>query len=375
MKKILMILFAFFMVLSGSSVVAQNLYAVGFAATLDSKIGKSCEIDAAHFDNEFKSLQQHLGGYRVNVKVFSGNDCKASVLYNYLNNLQTTDKDIIVFYYSGHGGRNVTDINDKFPQMDMHNEPPQNYVPVKKVREILSQQPARLRLIIADCCNKEDDRYGSSTMRRCFPKGQTIVSVEQNEKLKKLFLDFKGEVVLSGSQAGQYSYGDNIDGGVCTYEFLLALDAVAKGRISPNWNSVCSETRTRVSSSNHLQVPEYEINVTNDYQQVTPPPPNPYVDDRLSEAFNTLINRTTSVDSRNNLVNSVFNNYFTSGAKILIVGRDLKTPMGYVDAQSYLQQICFSPTIVQINILNFTEQGGKKNYLKVHEVHIKLDDN
>lgn len=372
MKIILMILSVICIGLGNNPVVAQKLYAVCFAATFDKTIGRSCEIDAAHFENEFKTLQQHLG-YQVNVKVFKGNDCKASVLYNYLDNLHTSDDDIIVLYYSGHGGRNINDVNDKFPQMDMHNEPSQNYVPVKKVRNILSQKLSRLRLIIADCCNKEDDRYAPTTRRvRTLPKGQTIIKDEQNQNLRKLFLDFKGEVVLSGSKAGQYSYGDTIVGGICTSELFLALNAAAEGTISPTWNAVCAVTQKQVKESTQIQIPEYEINLTSFGGYNPNPDPAPYVDDNLSSAFKSLIDKNKSLDSRIDMANSVFNSYFTSGAKVAVFGRDMKTIVDYVDAESYLRRICMSPTIIQVNILNSTEQGGKKNYLKVHEVRKQL---
>lgn len=367
MKKLLQL---FAVLLVSLNIEAQTIYAVCFADTIDNSIGKSCKIDADRFYNQISILRQNLG-YRVVFKIYEGNDCKATNLYSCLNNLNTTADDIIIFHYAGHGGRSSIDPTDKFPQMDMYNEPPENFVPIKKVRSILAAKTSRLRIIVADCCNKEGAWYHSSN--RLFSRGQTIIKDKSNENLKKLFLGFKGEVVMSGCKAGQTSGGDNTDGGLCTYEYFTALQMVANGALAPNWESVCKKTQENVSmASFNQQVPEYEINAQGGYNSPTPPP-SPIYDvfpnNQFADAIKFLIDKNKSVDSRLAQVNSVFNNYFTSDAKVVTIGADLKTVVDEYNIKDYLDGICLSPNLLQINILGETNgYGGKKQAIIVHEI-------
>ncbi len=365
MKKILLVLAT---VMCFWEIKAQTIHAVCFADTLDDGIGKSCAKDVSTFKNNVYSLHQFLG-YDINpIKVFAGKECKGGILRNVLNGLQTSPDDIIMFHYAGHGGRAETS-PDKFPQMDMYNEPPENYVYVSEVRRILASKPSRLRIIVADCCNKQASWYRSPVYG--FERGATIVKDQNKANLKKLFLDFKGEIVISGCKAGQTSAGDNEKGGFCTYSYFAVLNAVGSGALKPDWNTVCNETQKSVSAMNPGQIPEYEINGSIGTPSA-PPNPNPsvYPQSPLAEALAMLINKNNSLDSRLSMVSTILSNYFTPDAMVIEIGADLQTHIEeYENAESFLKGICFAPNLVQINIIDEKlGYGNKRCFVKIHQI-------
>lgn len=351
-------------------VKAQTIHAVCFADTLDGGIGKSCAKDIQTFENNVYSLHQFLGYDIKPIKVFAGNQCKGQILRNCLNGLQTSPNDIIIFHYSGHGGR-AESSPDKFPQMDMYNEPPENYVYVNEVRQILASKPSRMRIIVADCCNKKATWYRQPQV--VFERGATIVKDISQENLKKLFGNFSGEIVISGCKAGQTSCGDETKGGYCTYAFYSVIMAgVGSGAISPNWNAVCAEVQNSVTAMRPVQTPEYEINgnIISQPQPPVVPQPIVYPQSSLADALAMLINRNISLSSRLAKVQSIVNGYFSSTATVVTIGQDMKTEIEFDEPiEHFLQRICYAPNLLQINIIDEKfGYGNKRNSIKIHEI-------
>lgn len=150
MKKIIL---AICILLSMGVAEAQTIHWITFIDTNDKNVGKidvlGREVLYSHFVNEVNAALAPMG-YSSDIQDFYGDkvtpeNCKAAVELLRIN----TPDDIIVFYYIGHGGRPVTDMDymmkHPYPQMCMQLKFPESkYIPLEWVYQELSSKGAPL---------------------------------------------------------------------------------------------------------------------------------------------------------------------------------------------------------------------------------------
>lgn len=358
------------------SMSAQSLHAIICCNTIDVKIG--CAVDEENILNEL-AIAATVTGLDYKPYVMHGEECTKGNLINTLNNLSCQANDIIFMYYSGHGGHSSQQMNEPFPQMCMkyNSEQYQNeFVSVKTVDEIISKKNPRLSLIVTDCCNNVSNSLRPRTIVSTF-KGATIESNTGKEALKKLFIDSKGKVKITSSKVTQYSAGSQNDGGLFTNAFIDVLLDAENGEIKADWNVIVEKTKNKTLEwSQNKQEPYYEIqtgvNPPNVVQTSTPNIAPAFTNS--SAALNTqiqyLLDKRISESTRLNHVPTILNNYFTIGAKVKTVGRNLSTIIAYEDAEEFLRRITASPYIKSISIVKQAD-SGKNNEITVHEIRIQ----
>ncbi len=364
MKKKISIIIAILLIWFSETSLSQTLHAVCFANTFDRTIGT--DVDMLNFKNQMSNLEQFIG-YKVKLYEYPGALCKRNYLENCLRGLNTSSDDIIVFYYSGHGGR-PSDYQDPFPYMCLTENLSSNYVPVSTVRQLLSVKSARLKIIITDCCNAD----GSGEDKGAYSKEATFYNKSTSENFKKLFLTTRGEIVITSSKAGQLSLGNSTYGGLMTRNLFSVLIEVGNGIVPPTWESVLQKTKQKCEPR---QTPFWIINSTVSPQNTQPSPPhqNVVVADQpdFANAMVRLIDVSKNIGDKYRWAESIFNQYFTSDAEIVVLGQDLETVVRRKKALTYLQELCGTPNIVQVNILyeENANNSTKKDYMVVHEVY------
>ena len=362
--KRLSIFILLFLILSSGNTFAQKIHAILFANTLDRQIG--ADIDLKNIKNQISNLEQYIG-YKAQLYEFPGNICKKANLENCLASLSTSSDDIIFFYYSGHGGR-YSGYSDPFPFMCLTEELGSNYVPVTRVRELLSMKTARLKIIMTDCCNSSGDEED----RGSYSKGATVFKSSASENFKKLFLNARGEIVVTSSKAGETSGGNAIRGGVFTRNFLSILIDVGNGTVSPDWETVLQKTKQKCIS---MQTPYWELNTNVVQQNIQPSEPHQNVvisnQPALANAMISLIDLNKKIGEKYRMAENISDNYFTSDAEIVVIGQDMETVVRRKKALTYLQELCATPNIVQVNVLyeENAQNSSKKEFMVVHEVY------
>lgn len=209
----------FFLFSNIVSLSAANLHLILVADTTDSSIGKSVEIDANRVKTVVKGIASKTG-LRLKVTEVSGKRMVSTNVINAVNNAAVKKGDVVYFHYSGHGYR-VADKKDRWPALYMHDE---KGVDMLWVAKTLAGKNPRFLIVLSDSCNNVIDSahappMRNSSFRRSVP-----------EAYKRLFLEYKGVILGSGSKPGQYSMGDNVNGGLFTNQFILSLNNQLKNK-------------------------------------------------------------------------------------------------------------------------------------------------
>lgn len=368
------------------SKAANTLHAISFCATEAENIAAGVKLDYENFLMETAILADQLG-YDRKMYAFPHEVCTKENLYNVLNQLQCSPDDIVIFYYSGHGGRNPND-RSEFPQMCLKYTGYQqaNFVPVHEVQTRLANKNARLTLILSDCCNVADNGI-SAKLIEAPSRGATTNEAEVAERMRKLFLNAKGMLTFTGSQVGKPSYGPDEIGGIFSVCFWTALHNVGKGSVTPEWPTVVDTTKKLTAylskngqhplALNNIVAASASANVqpTTTTVAVTPNP-NPVnaTNSLLSNDIQRMlsINPSHNSDSRLAIARDIVSSRCTPMAMVQVVGRDRTTVVETRRADSYFNALAISPHVKSIAVLEERpDNSGRVSYLKVHEIRNK----
>jgi hypothetical protein len=245
-----------------NSVTSATLHLVLAVNTEIPDIGRSCSVDQKAMETEFKEISKAIG-MPFKKYVVAGEEFTKANLEKTLANLKVASNDVVIFYYSGHGFR-WSDQTDSYPQLDMRYSEytklsANTSVSLSSVYHAITGKNARLNLIMGDCCNSDIGRNqftNSSFMASRSFQGAEI------EKLKRLFLQSKGNLMFSGSSPGEFAWC-NVNGGFFTLSFLQALkeEIGFMRNDSPSWEHIVQNTKKNT---------QYKISNCNGCQRQTP---------------------------------------------------------------------------------------------------------
>lgn len=385
-KFIAFILWGFILILPTNS---QTLHAIIFANTKcpgeepgSMGIGPSVTCDYQRMKIEFETMASFLN-YKKDFQWYEGSPnhfCRTN-LESALNNLSCGKDDIVIFYYSGHGGRSPKETKDPFPWMQLVVDPyrtawnaSQYYSLSQVLKRIEAKQP-RLSIVLGDLCNSLSNAIPQKDVPEM--KGATKISKAPCDFYKDLFLKVKGSIISSSSRPGETSAAFS-DGGAFTICFTEALQIMVSNNMEPDWETLLEGTKIRTSKvTQGKQNPIYEAQLQNvsDIPSTSEQPtvsPQPTSEDRDIANYLTAIgNSNTAIKERINLVYQTLNLFFASPqAKVEVVGRDGKTIVATKYASAYLNNLSIARNLVKVINVDQTEgSNGKLTYLKVHEMY------
>jgi hypothetical protein len=252
-----------------------DLHFIALADTLEVDIGTVEDLENAQTwaqeiaSNTGLTLQWHD---------LSGQQLTIANVNSTLNNLDVSDDDVVYCYYSGHGGNPGDSI---WPMLYFSTSGwADDNISVDDIVDILSPKSPRLLIVIADCCNNYPDQAAHPG-----PRVSPFRPVD-SESFKRLFLNFAGTILASGCQPGQYSLGGQGYGGVFTNCFLESFYSLAETKPdSMTWEEVFikarADTQAEAELSGGQQVPQYEIDGTEDSSSTTQDDPASDDDDQV----------------------------------------------------------------------------------------------
>jgi hypothetical protein len=215
------------------------------ASTNDKTIGPSCKKDMDRMVQTFNDLAVSMG-IACKPKTISGTEISKARLEKEIGLLQPAPRDIVVFYYSGHGFRKPKD-NRRFPYIDLRSNPNEDYmVASKNMEDIfndLKAKPGRLKLVLSDCCNTLVDATNAISSPIPNPKGFGLLLNELN--YRALFFDPKPTaLLLNAAGPGERATSNNEFGGFFSYFFKVSLQtSCGFYRNNVGWNQVFEEAK------------------------------------------------------------------------------------------------------------------------------------
>lgn len=366
-----------FLALLSCRASAQTLHLINFS-TMDEAI--SSDVDYERTTREISLVASYID-YRISFYDGLGEDCSRENLLTTLNSLVCEEDDIIVFYYSGHGGRSTQD-KSRYPQFCLKylGYQQDKWVPMHLVVDELKAKNARLTLILADCCNQAASGVSPKMASAMSYNAEPVSGDNQAiiENYKKLFLDCEGTIVATSSKEGQVSWPLIAKGGLFSYCFFEdALYSAYEGDIPPTWAEVKNKTilvtKMIAAQNGKTQEPDIdisEVKVVSHASSTSQLQSNIVaVDSEFSNELSVLLDDTHSLEWRLQQIDRLEVKFFSDDAKVATVGRNGSTIIEYESAHDFLNRITLSKFIKQVNIIKEArDASGKRNYIKVMEI-------
>lgn len=357
--------------LTTPTISAQTLHAIIACNTTDRNIGNEMAIDMRNVRNQIQTIASILD-CEYDEYALDGPNCTKAKITDIVKKMEVDqNKDIIFFYYGGHGSHANNNSDDPWPQMCMNTNIQSLYFPVKTLDKMIAEEKKpRLQVMIMDCCNQEQD--GVSIKPLFGSKGNEATSLKNYNPavFKKLFLETKGNVKITSSELGQLSWS-RPNGSIFTNNIIEVFDEVGTGTLKDaNWLNICNKAQAMTFKVNDLpdgvkQKPYFEVK-TDD----TPAPPvegPTQSNTTLYKALQTLLTKDQSKEKRLANISSVKNKFFTSDAHIVTVGKNGTSKIMYEDVDAFLRRLALSDNIKQINVLDGNDKA-KNTLITVHEV-------
>lgn len=210
------------MLLFQSPGYSQTLRVISVANTNDARLGAGFSANAKSL-RDYAALVASVSGLTLEMKEIIGTDYTCERIMESVKSLSAQDTDVILFYHSGHGispaENQASTSASQYPSFDCERDGVDEsniaQLPnLEDISKILHGKGARLTLIAADSCNVVLPRATQVFAARGFMQA----------RIKAMFRDFKGYVLMSSSVRGQYSWYTS-DGGLFTNRLIDILRA------------------------------------------------------------------------------------------------------------------------------------------------------
>lgn len=221
----------------------STLHAVLLADTNDESIGKSVQIDLENVEKLLPSIEKNTG-LKITAQSISGHQLTRRNVTNALNQLSVEPNDVVIFYYSGHGGR-MSSKKSKWPSLFIDG----SLLDFDWIISTIERKNPRFFIAITDSCNNILD-YSSSRL--------PMIGKPKPESYQQLFLKYRGSVIASSSSPGEYSWGTPRDGGLFTRTFLDSLNRELMSS-DPDWQDIMIRAEKPITVRQYVQQPQYKI--------------------------------------------------------------------------------------------------------------------
>ena len=387
---------------------AQTIHWLTFIDTTDPNVGtidqKGRDVLYSHFVNVINSALTNKG-YKTNIRDIYGYELTPQKCKEIVSNFKCEPNDIVMFYYIGHGTHGTTG-GDNWPMMFMAQDNPDYLIPLKWVHDQLKSKGGRLTATIAMCCNVYQGFRRLNAPAFCLNYGNLSLTDTEINAISKMFLENKGDVLISSASPGQSSYGSNPDdertftpfGPMDYFTAITAKifeDSASEGNL--DWNQLFAEVKETVNEfTEGYQTPFYAFNLSKASLPSIPKPtttpvivqtPKPAsapttttapaaqpsnqdLLNNLSSALDNLINVQQKESARISQA-SELEKAFTTNAIVKVISQDGDIVVDKSSADDFIGRLATSRIILKVTPVSVTLKGDKISELRVKETYKK----
>jgi len=245
--------------------LADTIHAVIVADTGTWDGGASFNTDLNRMSKLVRKISQHTT-LTLNLKEISGNRLTVNNLMSTVEKLPIQqNRDVVIFYYSGHGGRNRGKWS-LWPLMDIEG----GALAIDWVKSTLKQKEPRFFIILADTCNNFDDSLNPVWGRN----PNSARGKPQSQNYRQLFLNYRGYIFASAVEPGHYAWGNAQYGGFFTDAFLNSLNKELASSSDPNWYTIMKRAEAPIEVEGRVQNPQTLVKIQPAKSWVAPPQPD-----------------------------------------------------------------------------------------------------
>lgn len=372
---------------------AQTIHWLTFIDTTDKNVGQidknGREVLYNHFVNVVNAALTEKG-YKTNIQDIYGTTLTPQKCKDIVSSINCAPNDIVVFYYIGHGTHGTVG-GDVWPMMFMAQDNPNYLIPLKWVHDQLKAKGAKLTATIGMCCNVYQGINRTSTPSFGVNYGNTFLTDTEKSAIQQMFLDNKGDFLLSSASPGQSSVGGNTPlGPMDLFTCVLVKnfeDCASEGSL--DWNSLFSDVKAVVNEvTEGQQTPIFVANLSKATATPTPAPAAaPVV---VTPPSSTPTSASTNQDFMNlvgialdNLIDvrqsesariaqaSEIEKIFTSNAIVKVIGQDGNVVVDKSSADDFIGRLATSRILLKVTPVNVVLSGNKISELKVKEAYKK----
>ncbi len=393
MKKLLLIFFLCLGVSTG--MYAKTIHWLTFIDTMDRNVG---EIDKSSrqllysrwIDLVNTTLKDN--GYSVNIVDIYDSKTTPENCRSIVNGLSCGAEDIIVFYYIGHGTENTG--ASKYPLMLMGQVNSSKFIPLSWVHNTLKNKGARLTISIGMCCNARQGVAGRIEPTFGVNYGNTYVSEEQSNCIKKMFLNYRGDVLITSASPNEssWAFGTTIGPTDCfTFSLLDQFNNELPETSNPTWDSMMESIKedvyNKVLSNEQIQniepgatqTPIWETHLTSVSTPTPTPPDKPDTEEvsDKSEMLNTLSNvlayiSSTRVTPRERIAMAgKLEKAFANNTIVKTMSQDGNVVVHRENISVFLGRIATSRLLENVTVVDASGDTNGINTLRVREFYKK----
>lgn len=375
------------------AISAQTIHWLTFIDTTDPNVGQidknGREVLYNHFVNVVNAAVTEKG-YKTNIQDIYGSTLTPQKCKDIVTNLNVDPNDIVMFYYIGHGTHGTVG-GDVWPMMFMAQDNPNFLVPLKWVHDQLKAKGARLTATIGMCCNVYQGINRTSTPSFGVNYGNTFLTDTEKNAIQKMFLEHKGDFLLSSASPGQSSVGGNTPlGPMDLFTCVLVKnfeDSASEGDLE--WSTLFNDVKAVVNNvTQGQQTPIFTSNLSKATATQTPPPVSKPVTvtpptstpasgstnqdwlNRVGVALDNLIDVRQSEKGRIAQA-SELKKIFASNAVVKVMGQDGNVVIDKSSADDFVERLATSRILLKVSPVNIAVNGNKITELKVKEIYKK----
>lgn len=387
---------------------ANDIHWITFVDTTDPSVGET-DVNTRQilYSRWINIINSALApkGYNAKIHDYSGQRTSPENCKDIVENLLCNPEDIIVFYYIGHGARAMDD-KSKYPQMALAQNFEEKCIPLRWVHNELLKKNARLTITIGMCCNSYAEGL-SAKEKVAFSvnKGHSFVQMDAISNIQQLFLQNKGDIIVSSSDKGQASWGGYIPGigliDCFSYHLMEVFTKEVGKSYAADWESILVDVQTKVDqetleasrlpgSKVTRQTPIFDINIEEAIEPVDTPPVPPVTPDvnkgntsdklnelimnSVAETLDYIVSKKLTRTAREQVAKNMLSESFVPKAIVRILGQDVDVVIDKQLAEDYLSNLSFTTRQLPLKVVvvDCELNGSKKiKSLIIREVYNK----
>lgn len=381
---------------------AQTIHWLTFIDTTDDNVGRIDILGRQVLYNRFINvINAALApvGYSSDIQDFYGTRTTPENCKDAVENLRCDEKDIVVFYYIGHGTRAKSDPTP-YPQMLLASTNIDKFIPLSWVNDQLKKKGARLAVTIGMCCNVVQDVTSKVSPTFSVNYGNTYVDDAAIKNIQKLFLENTGNIIVSSASPSQSSIaipvttdivpaGKYID--LFTTSLIHVFDHHLKNNKSITWEAVLDNLKEYVNDASiGRQTPIYEANINGaarvEGKKQTEPDKTPLTqNDGDDEKLNKMVRMLdlivdSSLKEETRMAGAALFKvaFLADNAEVKILAQDGDLVVDKEDGTTFIDRISTSHLLLKVAIesCKYVTDGEtiKVKEMKVREIYKKKDN-